>query len=489
MMKVGDHLSRPFITLISGLIALPGCTAVGPNLGQYSDSKYVPPEIVIVTPTIESASHSDIIDFEVNLTNAFDVNIDASQVFILDGGGGPCLIEVFDGTNLTQLKIRLVNCLGHGLVAIDVAGEQIKNLGGMSARPSNRSYGVWIRNGSICPDGYIPIPGNTEYGTSGGFCVMKYEARARDDATSQIVEFGCGGTGRHCSSIPQAISDWSVENPATPVSVARALPWRMITKVQAISECQSLNSELTADDIINDSNNDGTYDLITNDEWQTIARNIEVVASNWKEKLIGHVATGQGGSNDNRLNRGHTKSDSKFQILVASASVADREACIYTYAYYSQNWENAFCPGEGEGWHIQKRTHLLSNGYKIWDFSGNNFEYVRDSSLGSYGPSATIRELQLSTHSNELSLSGGLTSTARSAKDQFGPDLAYNDESHADIMGYGLGYANLDSNVGVDIIRGGSYSSTEYAGVFSVGLSSQPYKGSGNVGFRCVYRP
>jgi len=62
---------------------------------------------------------------------------------------------------------------------------------------------------SDCPAGFISVPGNKRYGTEGGFCVMKYEAKyVGGVATSQT-----SGT-----------------------------PWVSITQTDAIAECKALVS-------------------------------------------------------------------------------------------------------------------------------------------------------------------------------------------------------------------------------------------------------
>jgi hypothetical protein len=64
------------------------------------------------------------------------------------------------------------------------------------------------------------------------------------------------------------------------VSQANTTPWVSINQVDAWDECDSLNTEDTRTNIDNDTNNDGTYALISNPEWMTIARNVENVDTN-----------------------------------------------------------------------------------------------------------------------------------------------------------------------------------------------------------------
>jgi hypothetical protein len=199
-----------------------------------------------------------------------------------------------------------------------------------------------------CPLGYLYVPRNPDYVRS-SFCVMKYEARESPSGSVAI-------------SIP---SD---------------LPWRDLNRASAIAGCQA---------------NGPLYDLVTNDEWQTIARNIELVAQNWREGVAGGVASGNGGSNSNMLNRGHSDG-APNQVL--AASTVDAWGCFGTG---QQTDPNGACPLT---WTDQKRTHRLSTGEIIWDFGGNLWEWVKDDNAHLYGPDSDIAHIDDVTHANAYAL-------------------------------------------------------------------------------------
>ena len=90
-----------------------------------------------------------------------------------------------------------------------------------------------VTNSFICPENFVGVPSLEGY-TTNSFCVMKYEAKNN-------------GSGNA-------------------ISQAASLPWVSISRDDSITKCQAMG--------------DAGYDLITNDEWQSIARNIENVASN-----------------------------------------------------------------------------------------------------------------------------------------------------------------------------------------------------------------
>lgn len=107
-----------------------------------------------------------------------------------------------------------------------------------------------------CPTGYIQAPCNLQTGTTGNFCVAKYEMKCASDVT-----------GMACSG--EALSQMANR------------PWVNITQSVAASKCMALGSE---------------YHLITNPEWMTLARNIENQNQNWSLGSVNHGALNQGHS-------------------------------------------------------------------------------------------------------------------------------------------------------------------------------------------------
>ena len=104
----------------------------------------------------------------------------------------------------------------------------------------------------VCPANYIPVPGNSMYGTS-DFCVMKYEAKTLE-----------GGAAK---------------------TAAAGAPKVYITQPNAITACTNNNTGGVTG-----------YGLITNTEWMTIARNIEGRASNWTGGIVGNGGLWRGHS-------------------------------------------------------------------------------------------------------------------------------------------------------------------------------------------------
>ena len=107
---------------------------------------------------------------------------------------------------------------------------------------------------------YIEVPANKDEDLGvPAFSVMKYEAK-RDTSA--------GGVG-------------------TAVSKENGKPWQGVRREDAIERCKLLNSEVSDGGIDNDVNEDGTYALISNPEWISLARNIEKEPANWTSGKVG----------------------------------------------------------------------------------------------------------------------------------------------------------------------------------------------------------
>ncbi len=104
-----------------------------------------------------------------------------------------------------------------------------------------------------CPAGFVPVPGNTSFGTD-GFCVMKYEAK---NAGSNI-----------------------------PVSQASGAPWTSVSQANAITYSQNV------------AGCTGCH-LITEAEWMTLAANVLSVSSNWSGESVGSGFIYNGHNNNN----------------------------------------------------------------------------------------------------------------------------------------------------------------------------------------------
>ena len=254
---------------------------------------------------------------------------------------------------------------------------------------------------SRCPAGYVLVPALKDY-TAFDFCVAKYEMK--NDA----------GNAR---------------------SRADGMPWVGISRDSALTACQAIGPG---------------YELISLDQWQTIARNIADTAANWSS----------GKAYEGALNTGH--SDGAPQDAVAADSNDDNS-----------------CAGTGETcsstvWNSQRRTHVLSNGSVIWDLAGNVWDLIRDDNLAPRGASGFISTFN----------------TSDERQTRFGNDQFCSTSNAAPYCGFGWGY--MDNNAGsirrggdADTVNGNVYG----AGIFSTNLNFPTSAIQAIMGFRCSYQP
>ena len=274
-----------------------------------------------------------------------------------------------------------------------------------------------------CPTGFIPVVGNSTLGVD-DFCVQQFEAKNVN---------------------------------GVPVSQAEGTPWVRISAHSAFSACATMN----------ETGFPGSFALISNPEWMTIARHIETEPSNWSGGSVG-----QG-----MIFRGHSDADPSMSLAVSDTN----DPYIGT--------GNDSGQGEGTGWEQGRRHTLAQNNARIWDFAGNVYEWVdwiaeeergfvqgwldwfvgkekgftkgpRDSS---YGRGKELNDLDGSIRVDDLGSSGDYIST------------------HG--MGRWYGGSGGAAN------RGGFWNGTANAGVFSLNLGSAPTDTYTSLGFRCVYRP
>jgi flagellin-like protein len=305
-----------------------------------------------------------------------------------------------------------------------------------------------------CPAGYIPVPGNHLYGTmnsQGGFCVMQYEAKMDQNSD------GVGDINSTCKHTSYTVWDYSKSTEGCRVgdivSSAEGYPITVISQAESISACESIGSG---------------YHLITNNEWMTIVRNIELVKDNWSsgEIGVGSLKIGNNGST----------------VSGVSYNGVDPE---YTPKTESDVTAKLF----------------LSNNSEIWDLSGNVFEWV--DKIIETSPTVPTRYLDNGTLVSD--------STNRWYDYSSDGDSGYYIADYLNLSNWNPEYKDLflltspyyNANVGVGRIyirgdgtytdrvfrRGGSWGIGADAGALSLNLSSSSSSTNINTGFRCVVVP
>ncbi len=218
----------------------------------------------------------------------------------------------------------------------------------------------------------------------------------------------------------------------TATSTSTGTPWVNIDRPTARAACQALG---------------GGYDLISTDQWQTIARNIAGVATNWSNGIL----------LDDQLNRGHTDSDPNSSLAASSDDVTGN--CSGT---------NQTC--DSSTWDSQRRTHVLSNGNIIWDFAGNVWEWQTNDNNVVNGADDYM-----------ANFSGGDIRQTRYGASAFCATPGSSPYC-------GMGFGNFNYNAGT-VIRGGAYNIGVQAGIFNVHLGLATTYTGVSTGFRCVYVP
>ncbi len=267
-------------------------------------------------------------------------------------------------------------------------------------------YNITLFRQYSCPAGYVLVPKNNDSDVYDDFCVAKFEMK------------NVGGAAK---------------------SERSGTPWTNIDRETAASSCRALGA---------------AYDLISNNEWQAIARNAEETYragfyENWKTGSRKAMTT---------MSRGH--SDGVPAASLAADSMDDDHACSGTF--------NEECNDRNSPDFSQRRILRLDNGKVIWDFSGNVAEWVKDNNLVPQG-----RDGYLS-----------IEPWHPLGKAKWGPRGDYAAHKNASPFG-DLGFGLLNASGGA-IVRGGSWNDPTTAGAFAADLSLAPTASHPNVGFRCV---
>lgn len=335
------------------------------------------------SPSIQWSASTDLTSgvsyYLVEIYNSLDVKI-ATEVAVTNN----IKIQNLSLIENTQYKVKVR--------AVDYA----QNMGPYSSFSS-----LWKASASTCPSNYILVP--TQAGsTFSDFCIAKYEMKT-------------DGSGKA-------------------VSVASGYPWLLPR------DSNEIPYSLGAQDACK-ANGTG-YDLVSNHQWNIVAKNIASVKENWSNGIA------YSGS----LNRGHVFNAPSAML---AASTDDMQGCF----------------GVEMGCTSAKRTHKLSNGVTIWDFGGNSWEWV----LGTMPSTIVQGPVSEFVVNSDMHLSYG-TSQLCSMPNQ------------SPYCGYGsaifLSGGSYDA-----VIRGGGFNSDISGGVFAAFLGRDPtYLGS-FTGFRCVYNP
>lgn len=330
---------------------------------------------------------------------------------------------------------------------------------------------------TTCPAGFIYVPGNSLY-TTQGFCVMKYDAKCASTGNPNVglqpaAGSTCVGDGVYNNSAIGCACRGNLTISSTKSGFPIAfIPENNGTQDDAVLYCQAKG-----------------WHVITNNEWMTIARNVEQVKDNWCNPNgtgCGFTPGTAGKILANGYNDFHNELSASTTTHGGLIAGDDTQPCFGTTTDGSNT-----CGGT----HSQKRTLTLSNGEVIWDFAGNVWQWVdftlmrqdepKSASYGKLDTGWKTSDFASGSHASVLIDNG----KGPLAYDVFRPSNPSWNANNGVGRVYHYSSANDTSTDIYGVIRGGNWRHGYDDGAFTFHLSPPPSRMADDVGFRCAFSP
>lgn len=342
------------------------------------------------------------------------------------------------------------------------------------------STSVAFRYHAPCPKGYVGVPGlrgasgsaawndpllnaglgvaTASYGNTSGwldpgrdFCVMKHSAKAQTSAANPEGGFFPIARGEQSFTMTNVVPD----------ARAAGRPWTDIAQAEALAECAELNGVLFG----SATPSLGSIGLLSNTQWQVLARNVEATAANWSGSAVGN----------GELARGHSDN---LGSSTAAVDGADFNSSGRALAGAPDDTLGFYGTGQSDG--AQRRTQVLPNGEVVWDIAGNVWNWVRDLRAG-LGIPASDEAAGLNTTGWFSYLSAGSNRFSLVTNRIFGgfgaSGLLFSELENAGRVKGGTSGA---------VLRGGSFVRGNDAGIFAADLFLDTSSGYADIGFRCA---
>ena len=360
-----------------------------------------------------------------------------------------------------------------------------------------------------CPLNYVAVPGDTDLSVD-PFCVSKFEMKA---VTSNPVT-------NASAALANANGNQTYNSAWYPMSRPDGTPFVNITQRRALVQCDKLNDAAG----LPGRGAGGPYRLITNRQWQAMARNLEYRTSNWSGGAVGGGQIPRGHS-DNAISDANTNNASTGISFTGHSALAAASADGTTvpWSFADEATElaagyrgtgNTSAQAVGSGWE-QRRTHRLSNGQVIWDVAGNVWEWVNFNETSGPGGPTTLDSFTEDGITNSLTTFNSRllpTQPSLAANWRELNDTAWHSPNNSsaldplwflpkgyfagtspysgNLSNYSLGRIYTTNSVGsYAVLRGAAWSDLSSAGVFAASLNVGPTNAGSNLGFRCVCAP
>lgn len=274
-----------------------------------------------------------------------------------------------------------------------------------------------------CPEGFLGVHANSiMFNTNRPFCVMAYEAREGEDGL--------------------------------PHSTPQGPAWAGLSAVEAKDKCRALGQR---------------YDLISNNEWMTIAHHLQNSPQNFELHNSNFIYPRGWSANE-------IFSDNWTNLEAAPHS---HSSCLYNVSTPCFNPLDQDCYDNcsSTGHFTHRRTHYL-HGKELWDFAGNLGEWVdwtqeQDSDDFSKGPTLCGPGFWMNLYN--------VSCSALTPQDVI-PSTG--------VASFQEGLGMFFGGAGGAAFRGGAFDYGHRAGIYTLELhfdSTNP--GIEHMGFRCVFRP